>query len=49
MLVGGVVVEDRVDHPAGRYGALHCVEEFDEILVPMACQAAADDLAFEDV
>jgi hypothetical protein len=49
MLVGGVVVEDRVDHLAGRHGAFHRIETLDELLMPMVLQAVADDLAFEHV
>ena len=36
VLVGGVVVEDDVDHLAGRHRALDRVEEADELLVPVA-------------
>ena len=35
MLVRGVVVEDRVDHLAGRHGTFDGVEELDEILMPV--------------
>ena len=49
MLVGGVVVEDRVDHFAGRHRALDGVEEADELLMPMALHAAADHGAFEHI
>jgi hypothetical protein len=44
VLVRGVVVEDRVDHLAGRHRALDGVEELDEILMPVR-HAAADDLS----
>lgn len=49
MLVGGVVVEDRVNHLAGRHRALDGIQEADELLMPVLRHAAADDLAFEDV
>ena len=49
VLVGGVVVEDHVDHLAGRHGALDGVEEADELLVPVALHAVADDRAVEHV
>ena len=44
--MGGIVVEDGVDHLAGRDGLDGC-DEADELLMPMARRAAADDLAFE--
>src|SRR6202042_513339 len=47
MFVGGIVVEDRVDHLAGWHGPLNGCDEADELLMPMARHAAADDLAFE--
>ncbi len=47
VLVGGVVVEDGVDHLAGRHGSLDGRDEADELLMPVARHAAADDLAFE--
>ena len=43
LLVGAIVVEDHVDHLAGRHGALDRVEEADELLMPVALHAAADD------
>ena len=49
MLVGGVVVEDGVDHLAGRDLALDGVEEADELLMPVALHAAADHRAVEHV
>ena len=49
VLVRGVVVEDRVDHLAGRHRALDGVEELDELLMPVVRHAAADDLAVEHV
>ena len=47
MFMGGRVVEDGVDHLAGRDGPLDGCDEADELLMPMARRAAADDLAFE--
>ena len=49
VLVGGVVVEDDVDHLAGRHLGLDRVEEADELLMAMALHVAADDGAVEDV
>ena len=49
MLVGGVVVEDRVDSLAGGNLALDGVEEADELLMPMALHVAADHRAVEHV
>jgi hypothetical protein len=49
MLVGGVVVEDGVDGHAGRDLALDGVQEADELLMPVAPHAAADDFAFQHV
>ena len=48
VFVGGVVVENGMDHLAGRDGPLDGVDEADELLMAMAGHAAADDLAFED-
>ena len=45
--MGGIIVEDGVDHLAGRDGPLDGCDEADELLMPMARHAAADDLAFE--
>ena len=45
MFVGGVIVEDGVDHFAGRHGALDGIEKADEFLVEVALHAAPDDLA----
>jgi hypothetical protein len=47
MFMGGIVIEDGVDHLAGRDGPLDGCDEADELLMPMARHAAADDLAFE--
>ena len=47
MFMGGIVVEDGVDHLAGRDGPLDGCDEADELLMPTARPAAADDLAFE--
>src|ERR1700741_593665 len=49
MLVGGVVVQDRVDRLAGGDLALDGVEEADELLMPMALHVAADDGSVEHV
>ena len=49
VLVGAVVVEDDVDHLARRHGALDGVEEAEELLVPVALHALADDRAVEDI
>jgi hypothetical protein len=48
-LVGSVVVEDHVDHLAGRDRALDRIREADELLVPVAGHAAPDQGALEDV
>ena len=45
--MGDKVGEDGVDHLAGRDGPLDGCDEADELLMPMARRAAADDLAFE--
>src|ERR1700735_1308009 len=47
MVVGGIIVEDGVDHLAGRHGPLDGCDEADELLMSMARHAATDDLAFE--
>jgi hypothetical protein len=49
VLVRGIVVENRMDHLAGRHRALDGIEELDEILMPVVRHAAADDLALEHV
>lgn len=49
MLVGGVAVDDGVDQLAGWYRGLDGVEEADELPVPGAPDAAADDAAVEHV
>jgi hypothetical protein len=36
VLVGGRIVEDHVDHLAGRHGTLDGIEDADELLVPVA-------------
>ena len=48
MLVGGVVVGDGVDDPAGPDGALDGVEELDELLVGVGWHAATDHGPVED-
>src|SRR5450830_1891856 len=49
MLVGCVVVDDRVDFLSRRHLRLDGVEEADELLVPVALHIAADDGAVEDI
>ena len=49
MLVGGVVVGNGMNDPAGPDRALDSVEELDELLVGVARHAAADHGAVEDV
>src|SRR5271155_1326420 len=49
VLVAAVIVEDDVDELAGRDLCLDRVEEANELLMPVALHAAADDLAFEHV
>jgi Domain of unknown function (DUF4062) len=49
MLVGGIVVEDHVDHLAGRHRALDGVEKAQELLVAVALHAAAEHRPFEHV
>ena len=44
--VAAVVVEDHVDHLAGRHGGLDGVEEAQEFLLPVALHAAAEHGAF---
>ena len=43
LLVGGVVVEDDMDQLAGRDRGFDGVEEADELLVPVALHAAAEE------
>ena len=47
VLVSRVVVEDGVDHLAGRHGPLDGRDEADELLMPMARDAASDDLTLQ--
>ena len=49
MLVGGVVVDDSLDDPAGWHRPLDGIEKADEFLMSMTLHAASDDLAFKDV
>ncbi len=49
VLVGGIVVEDRVDQFAGRHRAIDGIEEADELLVTVALHAAANHGALEHV
>ena len=44
MFMGGIVVEDGVDHLAGRDGPLESCDEADELLMRMARHAAADEV-----
>ncbi len=44
MLVRGVVVNDEMQVPVGRGFAMDLVEKADELLMPMAVHALADDL-----
>ena len=45
--MGGRVVEDGVDHLAGRTDHFDGCDQADKLLMPMARRAAANDLAFE--
>ena len=47
MLVGRVIVDDRVDDLAGRDRRIDGVEEADELLMAVALHVAADDGAVE--
>ena len=49
VLVGGVVVEDHVNHLAGRDVALQGIQKPDEFLMAMALHVAPDHGAVEDV
>ena len=49
MFVGRVVVENDVDHLAGRHRPLDGIEEADEFLMAVALHALADHAAFEHV
>ena len=49
MLVGGVVVEDRVHQLSGRHGGLDAVQKADELLVAMTRHALADHCAIKDI
>ena len=49
VLVGAVVVQDRVDQLAGRHRRLDGVEEAQELLVPVALHAAAEHRPVEHV
>ena len=48
-LVGAVVVENEVDVEFRGHLLFQLMEEFDELLAPMARQATTDDLAIEDI
>ena len=47
--VGAIVIDDGMDHLAGRDGALDRIEEADELLVAMALHAVAENGAVEHV
>ena len=49
VLVGGVVVDDGVEALPAETCALDGIQEADELLMPMALHAAADDLALQHV
>jgi len=49
MLVGGTIVGDGIEDLPGRNGALHGIEEFDEVLMAVPRHAAPDHGALEDV
>jgi ethanolamine utilization microcompartment shell protein EutL len=49
MFLGGIVVEDEVNHFADRHFGLDGVEGADEFLMAMALHIAADDGAVENV
>ena len=49
MLVGGVVVGDRMDEFAGRYGPLDRVEKANELLMAVLLHATADDRSVQHV
>ena len=49
MLVGGIVVEDRMDQLADRHSGLDAVEKTDELPMAMARHALADYRVVEDI
>ena len=49
MFVDSVIVEDRVHQFSGRHLRFDGIEEADELLVPVALHAAADDVAIQHV
>src|SRR5215510_10643753 len=49
MLVRGVIVDDQMHRALGWGLAVDLVEEADELLMPVAAHALADDLAVEHV
>src|SRR5271168_5094774 len=49
VFVGGVIVEDHVDHLSGGDFGLDRVEKADELLMAMTLHAASDDGALQDV
>ena len=49
VLVGGIVVENDMDHLAGRHPRLDGIEKADELLMAVSLHTLPDDLAFEHV
>src|SRR5208337_4573660 len=49
MLVGGVVVHDGMHQLASGHLGVDSIEKADELLVPMALHAAADDAALQHI
>jgi hypothetical protein len=49
MLVGGVIINDQMHVLLSRGLAVDRIEEADELLMPVAAHALANDLAVEDV
>src|SRR6202042_3441282 len=49
MLLGGVIVRDGMDELTGRHRRLDCVEEADELLMPMLLHTSTDDRAIQHV
>ena len=49
VFVGGIVVEDEVNHLPDRHPGLDGIEEADELLMAVALHAAADHRAFQDI
>ena len=49
MLVGGIVVENDMDHLAGRHLCFYGIEKADEFLMAVSLHTLPNDLAFEHV